>query len=318
MIYLILKAQMNLKKNNYLKNLLEFRKLSFESHCKIILSGLLNPWAKTNLAKALPSGNDKENNKLIIFVEDRINSLTLLRFSILNSLLMCRLKMRVIVYTTEVQLSTFRSSLKDLDNWVDVLPIHDESIKTINIDNFNKLLKDSDFWKNIPSKSVLMMQIDAILIEPIEFSYFKYDYVGAPWCIRKSTSIMFYNYSNDLSREISNNWETLSFCVNNPIDIPFGNGGLSIRNTEKMASICDLEESDAEEPEDFYFSKFLLKYKSNLPTINEARRFACETDYYQSFGSHASHLYLKAEEQARIYERHFTHLISLIQSSINE
>jgi hypothetical protein len=52
-----------------------------------------------------------------------------------------------------------------------------------------------------------------------------------------------------------------------------------------------------------------------LPTINEARRFACESDYFHSIGSHASHIYLKAEEQARIYERHFINLIALIKAS---
>ncbi len=301
---------------NYNDKLIQFRKFTFEAHCKIILSALLENWAKNILInKSAPNSSNKEGVNFIIFIEDRMDSLTLLRFSILNSLIMCRLKMPVILYTTKAKVSYFKSSLEDLKNWVDVLPINDKSIENMNIDNYNKLLKNSCFWNNLPSRSVLIMHIDAILIEPIEFSFFDYDYVGAPWSIRKYISTNFPTYSEDLSEEIYNHWETRVFSKRMEVEIPFGNGGLSIRNTKKMALICDLESSDEEEPEDLYFCRSLRKHNAHLPTINQARRFACESDYFHSIGSHASYLYLKSEEQARIYERHFINLIALIQAS---
>ena len=297
-------------------HLVQFRKLTFESHCLNLLLVLLEGWAKNTLInKTAPDYHNNDNIPLIIFIEDRIESLRLLRFSILNSLIMCRLRMPVILYTTKSKLSYFKSSLEDLKDWVNVLPINDESIESMNINNYNKLLKNSCFWNNLPSRSILIMHIDAILIEPIEFSFFNYDYVGAPWSSQKFISTKFPTYSEDLSEEIQSYWETRALTSHIPVDLPFGNGGLSIRNAKKMALICDLEPSDKEEPEDLYFSRSLRKHNGHLPTINEARRFACETDYFHSIGSHASHIYLKAEEQARIYERHFINLIALIQAS---
>ena len=299
-----------------ISRLLQFRELTFESHCKTLLSGLLEDWAKDTLINKLaPNSNNNEEVNIIIFIEDRIDSLTLLRFSILNTLIMCRLRMTVIVYTTKDKLSYFKSSLQDLKSWVNVLPIYDTSIENMNIENYNKLLKDSHFWNYLPCKSILIMHIDAILIEPIDFSFFEYDYVGAPWSSNKYISTKFYTYSEDLSHEMYNHWETLICAKGVPNDLAFGNGGLSIRNTKKMALICDLEPSDLEEPEDLYFSRALRKHNGNLPTINEARRFACESDYFHSIGAHKSHIYLKAEEQAKIYERHFINLISLIEAS---
>tara|TARA_B100000579_G_scaffold403487_1_gene387539 strand:+ start:1210 stop:2157 length:948 start_codon:yes stop_codon:yes gene_type:complete len=297
--------------------LLKFRKYTFRSHCRIILSGILEKWSKNILAKKIPpKSNKKEEIPIIIYIEDRIdtNNLMLLRFSILNTLIMCRLKLSVIIYTTKSKLSALEKKFENLKAWVKFLPIENELIENINMLNFNNLLKNSSFWNQIPSKSILMMQTDAILIEPLDFSLFKYDYIGAPWSSGKYISSMFHTYSEDLSYELHSFWESRPFSKK-PTNLTFGNGGLSIRNTEKMAFICDLETSYEGEPEDVYFSRSLRKYGSNLPTINEARRFSCETDYFESIGSHASYLYLKAEEQAKIYERHFIQLIALIEAS---
>ena len=304
-------------KNNFNK-LLNFRKYTFESHCRIVLVGMLDAWSKNILVKKIPPKlSNTEDIPIIMYVEDRTdqNSLLLLRFSILNTLLMCRLKMGVIVYTTKSSLPCFEKVFDDLKDWVKFLPISNEFIENLNRENFNNLLKTSRFWNQIPSKSILMMQTDAILIEPLDFSLFKYDYIGAPWSSSKYISSMFYTYSEDLSYELNSFWESMVLNKGMPSNLTFGCGGVSIRNTEKMAFICDLEPSPESEAEDVYFSRSLRNHSSNLPTINEARRFACETDYFQSIGSHASHYYLRAEEQAKIYERHFIQVIALTEAS---
>ncbi len=301
---------------NHYSKLLQFRKLTFEAHCKILLSGLLDDWSKKTLMKKIPpKSSEKENTPLIIYIEDRIEYLKVLRFSILNSLIMCRLKMRVIVYTTNSKLSYLQSFFKDISAWVNILSLDEELIESINISSYNKLLKNSLFWSQIPSESILLMQIDALLIEPIEFSFFKYDYIGAPWTHEKNISTMFYTYSEDLLNEVYSHWETLVFNKGLSHEMKFGNGGLSIRNINKMKLICELESSSEDESEDKYFSRCLKKHNANLPTINEARRFSCETEYFHSFGSHNSHLYLRAEEQAKIYERHFINLMALLNAS---
>ena len=83
----------------------------------------------------------------------------------------------------------------------------------------------------------------------------------------------------------------------------------------KMFEICNLHPSNNNEPEDLYFSRLLKSNKSNLPSSEKARAFACESEYFDSFGSHASQLYLKPEEQGRIYSRHFSHLTGIVMSS---
>ena len=75
------------------KEFISYRTLVFENHCNILLTHHLNPWVKNQLfKKTFPCEN--ENDKYIVYIESREN---LLRFSVLNSLIMCRLKIKIII-----------------------------------------------------------------------------------------------------------------------------------------------------------------------------------------------------------------------------
>ena len=293
-------------------------KAQFESHCKYLMDTTLNAWTKNILlSNKYPLVVPNEDDPLLIFFEDRVTET--LRFTILNSLIMCRLKIRGVLYTVPSALDKLKDLLSDLKDWVDIVPIEDKDIETFAGENYNNLLKRKSFWENIPAKKVLIVQTDALLIEPIDFEIFNYAYIGAPWSPSKYLSIPIYRYSKDLMSEDGTHWLTYKFNLNDAKissgEIPFGNGGLTIRDTTKMIEICNLEPSTNNEPEDVYFARLLGSTKGNLPSLREARRFACETEYSESIGSHASHLYLKQEEQAKIYSRHISHLAGIIMAS---
>ena len=83
-----------------------------------------------------------------------------------------------------------------------------------------------------------------------------------------------------------------------------------------MIAISSGEASEEDEPEDCFFAKHVDRYASRFPTMERARRFSCETHYSLSIGAHASYLYLDAEQQAEIYERHHKNVVALVKASI--
>tara|TARA_B100000700_G_C15008325_1_gene839694 strand:+ start:932 stop:1879 length:948 start_codon:yes stop_codon:yes gene_type:complete len=300
----------------------DYAKAKFEFHCMYLMNSVLNKWTKEVLLKdKYPLVVNNPNKPLIIFIDDRPTEI--LRFTIINSLIMCRLKMKGVLYTLQSKVSALKDFLYDLKDWVDVVPINDNDIKTFAGKNYSHLLKRKSFWEQIPSNKVLIVQTDALLIEPIDFSIFNYDYVGAPFTPGKFSSIPIYTYSSDLMRECGVTWITLKFQMHDILlsgKVLFGNGGLSVRNTSQMINMCNIEPkiNNEPEPEDIYFGRLLSSNKGKLPSLRDARRFACESEYFDSIGSHASHLYLKDEEQAKIYARHISHLNGIITASYEQ
>jgi len=204
--------------------------------------------------------------------------------------------------------------LGDIGDWITIENTSNKDIKVIDRNTYNNLFRDSCFWAGLPARKLLIFQADSLLIEPIDYTMFSYDYVASPWS-RSISTTSFCTYANDLEREKAPFWVT---TINNrELDdrLIFGNGGLSIRNRDVMKGICESEPSTLDEPEDIYFSRCLLSHDANLPPLEIARRFSCEADYYPSIGAHASHLYLSAERQAEIFERHFKNLIALVTAS---
>ena len=179
---------------------------------------------------------------------------------------------------------------------------------------YNKILKDHTFWENLPTRHILVFQTDALLIEPIDFDIFKYDYIGAPFAPNKYLSTSFPKVSAISKNDDSEKWVTQIF--NKAVPIPdgvfVGNGGLSLRNRDVMIDICKNEFSPDEENEDIYFSRLIKKYSKNVVPFDIAKRFSCECTYYKSIGFHASYLYLTQEQQAEIYERHVKYIFALI------
>ena len=121
----------------------------FEAHCKYLMNSTLNEWTKDILlSNKYPLIIQKDDNPLLIFFEDRATEI--LRFTILNSLIMCRLRMKGILYTVPSKVALLKDFLSDLKDWVDIIPVKD--LETFAGLNYSNLLKKTSFWENIPAK----------------------------------------------------------------------------------------------------------------------------------------------------------------------
>ena len=177
------------------------------------------------------------------------------------------------------------------------------------------MLKTQEFWTKRNAEKLLIIQADSLVIKPIDNSFFSYDYIGAPWNPGRHVSTDFPVYScTNRGELLRHQWETIQFNPRLDPKWTYGNGGLSIRSSRCMAQICKSEESFPEEPEDVFFSRHIRNYSNNIATLETAERFSCESRYTESTGTHASHLYLEACDQGKIYERHFKSVMGLINS----
>lgn len=97
--------------------------------------------------------------------------------------------------------------------------------KSLNVDNLHRnnysyLLTQKGFYKSFTSSHVLIFQSDSYIFKKIPDYYFQFDYIGAPWVKTKGNG-----------------------C---------GNGGISLRNVNKMISVSEINGSEIDE--DVYFS----------------------------------------------------------------
>ena len=270
------------------QKLKEYREFIFRSHAKYILESYLEDWIK----KIVYIRPDESNQYTAIIVEDRPDEL--IKFSIYNTLLMSKLRVKICLFTTHDSFKEMQNIFSDLKNWVEVRelnPIIKDSEK-INIFNYNKILKSINFWENLPTRYILVFQTDALLIEPLDFTMFNYDYIGAPFVTNRYLSTSFPHIDETFNNDIVDKWVTQIFnkLVSIPDGILLGNGGLSLRNRDIMIDICKNENSPDNENEDIYFSRLIKKYSKNIVPFDVAKKFSCEFAYFKSIGAPASYL----------------------------
>ena len=289
--------------------LADYRRSTFESHAHFALNKYLNPLWRA-LSQSNISGNLIANSQRLIVVVDGRPSL-ILRFCILNSLLMTGFKYKCIVFTDASSVDEMRGLFVDVADFVEVIDLSGFGIERLSRGVYNNLLKSSQFWSEMPASSVLITQPDALLVEPLPDEFFVYDYIGAPWSPNKVISRSFPEYQYGELEKYDEVWQN-SIMKSNP-NLPFrvGNGGHSIRSVRFMNAISSLGGSLQNEPEDVFFARHSQSYSGCFPSVLEAKRFACETSYSYAYGSHASHLYVEACHQSEIYERHIKHLAGL-------
>lgn len=92
---------------------------------------------------------------------------------------------------------------------------------------YNDMMMTTNFWNKVKGKKILSFQNDSILLKGGIDQFLKYDYIGAPWIKPKEGYFV-------------------------------GNGGLSLRNKDKMIEICKLNDDKSNIPlEDIFFVKNL-------------------------------------------------------------
>jgi hypothetical protein len=139
-------------------------------------------------------------------------------------------------------------------NWDNV------SLMNLGTDNltkreYNDMMMTTDFWNKVKGKKILSFQNDSILIKGGIDKFLKYDYIGAPWIKPKEGYFV-------------------------------GNGGLSLRNKDKMIEICTLNDDKSNIPlEDIFFVKNLKG--EGVADIETARNFSME----DIFSDHAMGLH---------------------------
>ena len=138
------------------------------------------------------------------------------------------------------------------------------NVDNLTIDDYNNLLKDKNFYNNIPTEIFLIFQTDTIICEEnkeLINKFLNYHYVGAPWM--------------HMNGEV-------------------GNGGLSLRKKSKMLEIIEKCPNNGGN-EDMYFAKTCIDI--HKPNIEKAKEFSIESTYSEkSFGVHKPWLYLDENE----------------------
>jgi len=132
--------------------------------------------------------------------------------------------------------------------------------------DYNSILTNPAFWRGCQYDRVLIFQHDSGLLRHGIEEFLQYDFIGAP---------------------IAN----IPGCMN---------GGLSIRNPEKMYNICNdmpYAGMGLYGNEDIYFCNELRFYSGNLPTKEVAQKFSVETIFgLGSLGYHAIDKYMTINE----------------------
>lgn len=154
----------------------------------------------------------------------------------------------------------------------------------LSFDLYNILLTNSEFYKKILNnpKYILIFQTDTILFNG-DLSYFidkNYDFVGAPW-----------------------KHSPYRGC----------NGGLSLRNREKMIEICEKRkiyvydtgiEQYCSENEDGFFSYTNEDLLNEKPTLEDKTKFSMEGMLFEnSKGLHASYKHQSEENLKLLLEK---------------
>lgn len=123
-------------------------------------------------------------------------------------------------------------------------------VDNLTINKYNKLLKSVSFWKKIKADKILIFQTDALLRKNNINDFLKFDYIGGPWPT--------YNRAYKITKSY------------------IGNGGLSLRTRNVMIKICEKYNSQHDEPEDVYFSKYCVKDKYKIADLKSGLEFSVD------------------------------------------
>ena len=200
----------------------------------------------------------KNTNKYCVIVEPRIHDKLIPVIKNFMYLLQSKGWGLIIFHGT-----TNEDHLQELKDWPNIIYIN-LGVVNFTKDQYSDLLCSSQFWKTLldhKCEHAFIFQTDTVLLNDIIDDFIEYDYIGAPWC-EKMLGIL-----------------------------EVGNGGLSLRNVNKMLQITR-EIPRVYSVEDIYFSYSALKIGAKIPTITVAKSFAVETIFCENTcGIHQPHIH---------------------------
>jgi hypothetical protein len=137
------------------------------------------------------------------------------------------------------------------------------------IEDYNRLLINTLFWKNISEDNVLLFQYDSFVFGKFNPIFFNYNYIGARW----------------------------PYSISNMNNIYIGNGGTSFRKSRVMEYICKKYENSVIKKiynEDIFFVEILAKEDLYNCTNNIADMFSFENIYIEN-SVYAHQIYIKID-----------------------
>jgi hypothetical protein len=149
-----------------------------------------------------------------------------------------------------------KNCLKEYDN-INYINLN---IANLDIEAYNKIMLSKEFHDEIPTDTFLVFQTDTITFKPLDKSYLKFDYIGAPW----------------------------SKTLHKRLGAEVGNGGLSLRSKKTIIKIIDQNIiREPYFPEDLYLSKILKNQNYNVSPYSIAKSFSTEgVIEFGTFGCH--------------------------------
>jgi hypothetical protein len=255
----------------------------------------------SHIGKSNMCNSNPEN--VIVSIDTRFNILTLYAVLASYARIYDKHDWKMCIITSKSAIPQYKKALNKIIGVASTpIDIVDNSIinrahyDLFHMELYNSILKDESIWELLQSlgfKRCLVVQDDGMLInDNNELSkYFDYDYVGAPWI-----------------DAIGN--EYIKQHVNSEM---VGNGGFSLRNIEKMITICKEFKQEKkhlfyhninEIPEDVYFVQCLKKLGASLPPNVVAKNFAIEQVFEQScspLGYHKFWIYHPASIAWRVF-----------------
>ena len=137
------------------------------------------------------------------------------------------------------------------------------------IEDYNRLLINSSFWKTISEDNVLIFQYDSFVFGKFNPIFFNYNYIGARW----------------------------PYSISNMNNIYIGNGGTSFRKSRVMEYICEKYENSVIKKiynEDIFFAEMLAKEDLYNCTNNISDMFSFENIYIEN-SVYAHQIYIKID-----------------------
>ena len=199
-----------------------------------------------------------DTDKFCVIVEPRIHANLILVIKNFMFLLQNK-NWGLIIFHSSKNINYLKTNLDGIKNIIFINVTEDN----LTIGQYNQLFYSTKFWNILKSyncKYSLIFQTDTLLLNDNIDDFINYDYIGAPW-------------SKDLQ------WKKNIFE-----NVHIGNGGLSLRNVDKMIKILETYPNNIlmSSNEDCYFSYFCLNEKYNIPSIEVAMKFSIETIYYEN------------------------------------
>ena len=294
--------------------LLEQRKQHWLMHCRFVLEHLLLLLCVEGHVKTTAPCQ-----RAVVLIDNRIDEQWL--FTVLNTWLMCPTDSEFVLIADadsvtpaknllERHAPGLKASILDVAQLVPGTHITEPA-------SFNAMLKRPEFWRQMPHEPLLIIQTDALLSRPLDPFFFQFPYLGAPFLPRQHSE---YFEKRRGDGRISGFFKTDTPIHGSPDPDVYphlhGNGGLSVRQRNVMAAICERwgSSSPTEELEDVFFSRHVARIAS-MPPLEIAQAFATETTYNrQAIGSHACWKFLSSADLADHLDLHLRTAWAMVQA----